>query len=298
MVAPPSEARAWVFITFFLTVPPLPSGTSSNSLKLASRVLFVSWAMRSMAQSSGLSSQWSEPGARYFTLVQRWSLTVIWIEATPLGHSVPWLMGESGSPSRLTSCPESSLMRIIPHPTEQSGQRLEVSRPVLIGTASAAPLASFRSRPRPRASAATAVPTVPSETLMNWRRVSSMAGWTSFPSRPGRSVIGSPSHEGHVWILPRLSPLSRRPRRRAPRARAPARSQALQRDEKDGREVEGHQLGKKKPSHHREAQRPARVRPRPDADGDGQGSRHRRHRRHHDGAEADDRPLEDRLLGG
>ncbi len=66
---------------------------ASRSISRSSRDCLNSRAMRSMAQSHALSSQRSLPGARYRTLVSRRSFTTLCFRVTPLGHSVPRLIG-------------------------------------------------------------------------------------------------------------------------------------------------------------------------------------------------------------
>src|ERR1700689_458265 len=60
--------------------------------------------------------------------------------------------------------------------------------------------------------------------------------------------------------------------------------------------VQCHDLREGQASHHRNAERPPRCARGADADRDGQRACDRRHRRHHDGAKADARRLENRLL--
>ena len=85
------------------------------------RVALTRWARVVMAQSRLFSSQWSEPGARYFTFFRRRGLVTTSKTAWPLLHRVPWLMGWSGSPSTLMSFyPLVLAMR--PQPTPQKGQ--------------------------------------------------------------------------------------------------------------------------------------------------------------------------------
>src|SRR5437879_4054811 len=119
MVAPPSEKIAVVLISV------LPS--LDFSWNVSSRVCLVSWAMRSIAQSRVLSSQWSELGARYLTVFQRRSFTASWKLAAPLGHRLPSLTGESGLPSMLTISPL-TVWAIMPQPTAQYGQIVGTAR--------------------------------------------------------------------------------------------------------------------------------------------------------------------------
>jgi len=58
-------------------------------------------------------------GARYFTVVQRWSLFTNCQVAAPLGQRVPSLIGESGCPWMSMILPWSSTMTIWAQPTEQ-----------------------------------------------------------------------------------------------------------------------------------------------------------------------------------
>ena len=89
MGATPGGAEECVFTPSFGTAPPCWAGMAWNSLTLAARVCLNGWEIRSMAQSSGCSSQWSLPGARYFTLVTRLTLSISWKVAAPFGQRVP-----------------------------------------------------------------------------------------------------------------------------------------------------------------------------------------------------------------
>src|SRR3989339_1846394 len=113
MAAPPMAAR--VSVRFTVT----PVGDLVT--KAASRVALTRWARVVMAQSRLFSSQWSEPGARYFTFFRRLGLVTPSKTAWPLLHRDPWLMGWSGSPSTLMSLPP-LVWAMRPQPTPQKGQ--------------------------------------------------------------------------------------------------------------------------------------------------------------------------------
>ena len=69
------------------------------------RVFFDSCAIRSIAHSSGLSSHWSEYGARHRTCFTRCGLWWSWKVFAPLGQSVPSLIGLFGFPSMSMTSP-------------------------------------------------------------------------------------------------------------------------------------------------------------------------------------------------
>src|SRR5712691_1448519 len=74
-----------------------------------------------------------EPGRRTCGKVSRFELVMSSLRVAPLGHSVPRLIGWSGSPSTCTTCAVTffalspSVWMITPHETAQYGQVLRVS---------------------------------------------------------------------------------------------------------------------------------------------------------------------------
>src|SRR5712664_452827 len=143
--------------------------------KVRSRVDLISLAISPTAWSQEMFSHLSDPGRRTLGVVSRLELTMSSRSVTPLGQSVPRLIGWSGSPSTCTTAGftfldlSPSVWMITPQETEQYGQVLLVSvvRAILSSRISAR--ASFRSNP-----SATAPPTAAAEPF---KKVLRFTGW-------------------------------------------------------------------------------------------------------------------------
>src|SRR5436309_2149094 len=98
----------------------------SFATNLASRVCLIRWAMRSIAHSQDFSSQRSDPGARYRSVVMRRSLTISSLRVAPFEHSVPRFTGLSGSPSTCTTVDPVTLRALSPRvcPSWSEGHRV------------------------------------------------------------------------------------------------------------------------------------------------------------------------------
>src|SRR5215469_14927432 len=106
---------------------------ASFSTKVSSRVFFTFCAISLIAWSQLISSHSVPPGRRTSGFSRRRSFMISCCSEDPLGHSVPRLVGWSGSPSTCTTCgvtffalsPRVWIMT--PHATEQYGHSERVS---------------------------------------------------------------------------------------------------------------------------------------------------------------------------
>src|SRR5258705_2389252 len=97
------------------------SPSFSVATQVASRVALILRASLSSASSQPISTQRSDPGARYFGVVRRSFESCVANAAAPLAQSEPSFTTPSGSPSRLTSLP-SMTWPTIAQPQEQKLQ--------------------------------------------------------------------------------------------------------------------------------------------------------------------------------
>src|SRR6267378_8692176 len=155
-VHPPTTARPGVRFT----VCPF----AFLATKVLSRVVLICRAIPWMASSQEISSQRSDPGRRTLGVRIRLGLSMSYLSVAPFGHSVPRLVGASGSPSTCTTVDltffalSPSVWMITPQATAQYGQMLRVSvvRAILSYRISAR--ACEMSNPIPTAAPAAAAP--------------------------------------------------------------------------------------------------------------------------------------------
>src|SRR6266436_8798386 len=101
--------------------------------KVLSREVLMCRAICWTASSQEISSQWSDPGRRTLGVRIRLGLSMSYLSVAPFGHSVPRLVGASGSPSTYTTVGltffalSPSVWTMTPHATAQYGQMLRVS---------------------------------------------------------------------------------------------------------------------------------------------------------------------------
>src|SRR3989449_2382345 len=155
-VHPPTTARlglrftVWPF-AFFVT-------------KVLSREVLMCRAICWTGSSQEISSQWSEPGRRTLGVRIRLGLSMSYLSVAPFGHSVPRLVGASGSPSTCTTVDltffalSPSVWTMTPHATAQYGQMLRVSVVRAILSCRISARACEMSNPIPTAAPATAAP--------------------------------------------------------------------------------------------------------------------------------------------
>src|SRR5882724_875899 len=124
-VQPPTTARPGVRFT--------ACPFAFLATKVLSRVVLMCRAIPWMASSQEISSQWSDPGRRTLGVRIRFGLSMSYLSVAPFGHSVPRLVGASGSPSTCTTVDltffalSPSVWTMTPHATAQYGQMLRVS---------------------------------------------------------------------------------------------------------------------------------------------------------------------------
>src|SRR5882762_8196285 len=172
------------FISFVSVQPPIMpkpgvrftvSPFAFFATKVRSRVSLIWRAISPIALSQEIGSHWSDPGRRTWGVTRRLELTMSSRSVTPLGQSVPRLMGWSGSPSTCTTDGftffdlSPSVWMITPQETEQYGQVLRVSVVRAIFNSRISARACLRSNP-----SATAPPTAAAEPF---RKVLRFTGW-------------------------------------------------------------------------------------------------------------------------